>query len=136
MWESDEWRGKDSFDTFREVFEKAKLSKVDMVLLGGDLFHENKPSRNTLVNCLQILNEHCLGNEPIRFEVRRHQLQADILARMRSFVASVFVTAKRMLPPSPTTLSWMCSSVDTLYKLSSRACPPSTEVALRRQGAR
>jgi double-strand break repair protein MRE11 len=69
VWERDECRGNDSFASFREVFEIARHSQVDMVLLGGDLFHENNPSRSTLVKCLQILNEHCLGNDPIRFEV-------------------------------------------------------------------
>ena len=35
---------------------------VDMVLLGGDLFHENKPSRQAEIKCIQILRKHVLGN--------------------------------------------------------------------------
>lgn len=35
----------DSFITFDEVLSIGVKEKVDMVLLGGDLYHENKPSR-------------------------------------------------------------------------------------------
>jgi len=66
--ERDEWRGKDSFETFEEVFTLARREKVDLVLLCGDLFHENKPSRATLIRCLDILNRHCLGDDPIAFQ--------------------------------------------------------------------
>uniref|UniRef100_A0A915DHK9 Mre11 DNA-binding domain-containing protein n=1 Tax=Ditylenchus dipsaci TaxID=166011 RepID=A0A915DHK9_9BILA len=38
----------DSFDTFREVLKNGVDQNVDFVLLGGDLFHENNPSRETL----------------------------------------------------------------------------------------
>jgi double-strand break repair protein MRE11 len=35
----------DSFTTFAEILAIANERKVDFVLLGGDLFHDNKPSR-------------------------------------------------------------------------------------------
>jgi double-strand break repair protein MRE11 len=41
-------RGDDSFRALEEVFTLAKQQNVDMVLFGGDLFHDNKPSRKTL----------------------------------------------------------------------------------------
>lgn len=34
--------------SFEEVMQKAVELEVDMVLLGGDLFHDNKPSRATV----------------------------------------------------------------------------------------
>lgn len=40
-----------------------------MVLLGGDLFHDNKPSRTTLVRAVNILTEFCLNNNPVAFDV-------------------------------------------------------------------
>lgn len=43
--------------------------QVDFVLLGGDLFHENKPSRSTLVKAIEILRRHCLNDRPIQFQV-------------------------------------------------------------------
>ena len=39
--------GADSFDSFEEVLEIASLRKVDFVLLGGDLFHDHRPSAST-----------------------------------------------------------------------------------------
>ena len=37
----------DSFRTFNEVLETANNEDVDFVLLGGDLFHDNRPSATT-----------------------------------------------------------------------------------------
>lgn len=39
------------------------------MLLGGDLFHENKPSRSTLVKTIEILRRYCLSDRPVQFEV-------------------------------------------------------------------
>ena len=50
--ERDPIRGEDSFLAFEEVLGLAVANDVDMVLLAGDLFHENKPSRYTLWRCV------------------------------------------------------------------------------------
>jgi hypothetical protein len=42
-------QGLDSFAAFEEILGLARQHKVDMVLLSGDLFHQNKPSRNTML---------------------------------------------------------------------------------------
>ena len=55
----------DSFITFEEILEIATKENVDFVLLGGDLFHENRPSRFAENQCLQILKKHVYGNRPI-----------------------------------------------------------------------
>ena len=59
-------RGDDSFNTFDEIFRIAVEKKVDMVLLAGDLFHENKPSRKSLKRCMEILRDHCLGDREVK----------------------------------------------------------------------
>lgn len=66
--ERDQIRGQDSFLAFEEVLKIAKERKVDFLLLGGDLFHENKPSRQTLCRCIQLLRQYCLTSDRIRFE--------------------------------------------------------------------
>lgn len=43
--------------------------QVDFILLGGDLFHENKPSRTTLVKTIEILRRYCLNDHPVQFQV-------------------------------------------------------------------
>ena len=43
--EDDPIRKNDSFVTFEEILGHAVRLKVDALLLGGDIFHENKPSR-------------------------------------------------------------------------------------------
>ena len=41
-------RGTDSFAAFEEVLRLANDRGADFLLLAGDLFHDNKPSRRTL----------------------------------------------------------------------------------------
>lgn len=59
--EMDPVRSEDSFVTFEEVLSVACQEGVDLVLQGGDLFHENKPSRHTYNRTFQILKKYCLG---------------------------------------------------------------------------
>lgn len=40
-----------------------------MVLLGGDLFHDNKPSRLTLYKAVSLLRTYCFGDDPIQFQI-------------------------------------------------------------------
>ncbi|KAL2250749.1 UNVERIFIED_CONTAM: Double-strand break repair protein MRE11 [Sesamum indicum] len=67
--EKDEIRRHDSFQAFEEICSIAEQKQVDLILLGGDLFHENKPSRSTLVKAIEILRRHCLNDRPVQFQV-------------------------------------------------------------------
>ena len=67
--ERDPVRGDDSFVTFREVFELALQHEADMVLLAGDLFHDNKPSRKALHKCMEIMRDHVFGERKVGIEV-------------------------------------------------------------------
>ena len=40
-----------------------------MVLLAGDLFHDNKPSRRTLHKTMEILRRYCMGPDPVQFQI-------------------------------------------------------------------
>lgn len=44
-----------------------------MVLLGGDLFHENKPSRMAMYQVLKSLRANCLGDRPCALQVLSDQ---------------------------------------------------------------
>lgn len=69
--EKDPVRGDDSFRAFEEVLQIAKANEVDMVLLAGDLFHDNKPSRSTLIKTMRLLRETCMSpGGSIRIAVR------------------------------------------------------------------
>ena len=70
MWEKDEIRKNDSFAAFEEVLELAASLGVDALLLGGDLFHDNKPSRNTVVRAVDLISKYALNDRPIGFEAR------------------------------------------------------------------
>ncbi len=67
--EKDPVRSLDSFAAFEEVLSLAKSQKADLVLLAGDLFHDNKPSRACIVRTLDILRRYALGPNPVRFQV-------------------------------------------------------------------
>ena len=51
--ERDPVRGLDSFLAFEEVLATARSRGADAVLLAGDIFHENKPSRMTMFKTIQ-----------------------------------------------------------------------------------
>jgi double-strand break repair protein MRE11 len=67
--ERDPDRGMDSFAALEEVMYLAKHYQADMVLLGGDLFHENKPSRQTLHTTMDILRRYTMGPNPIHIQI-------------------------------------------------------------------
>jgi double-strand break repair protein MRE11 len=67
--ESDPVRGLDSFAAFEEVLYLAKnVYSCDLVLLAGDLFHDNRPSRRTLHKTLTLLRKYCLGDRPVKLQ--------------------------------------------------------------------
>ncbi|XP_074647490.1 double-strand break repair protein MRE11-like [Tubulanus polymorphus] len=67
--EKDAVRGNDSFVTFEEILKHAVRERVDSVLLGGDLFHENKPSRFAMNCATDLLRKYCTGNKPVEFDL-------------------------------------------------------------------
>ncbi|XP_060902544.1 double-strand break repair protein MRE11 [Labrus mixtus] len=71
--EKDAIRGNDSYNTFDEILKCAKTNQVDLILLGGDLFHENKPTRRCLHNCITMLRKYCMGDSPIHFNILSDQ---------------------------------------------------------------
>jgi double-strand break repair protein MRE11 len=62
-------RGDDSWKAFHEIMCLARERDVDMVLLAGDLFHENKPSRKAMYKVMQSLRMNCLGEKPCELEM-------------------------------------------------------------------
>ena len=66
--EKDPVRGNDSQNSFEEIFQLAADNQVDFVLLGGDLFHENKPSRRSLHFAFSTLRRYCMGDKPCSIE--------------------------------------------------------------------
>ncbi|CAI2189894.1 8209_t:CDS:2, partial [Funneliformis geosporum] len=73
--EQDPIRGTDSFNTFKEILQHARDNNVDMILLGGDLFHENKPSLYTLNETIKLLREFTVGDKKVDFKVTSNQLK-------------------------------------------------------------
>lgn len=67
--ERDHIRGDDSWKSFHEVMCLAKEKDVDMVLLAGDLFHENKPSRKAMYQVMRSLRMNCYGEKPCELEM-------------------------------------------------------------------
>ncbi|TKR78226.1 hypothetical protein L596_019067 [Steinernema carpocapsae] len=55
-------------NTFEEILQKAIKYDADFVLLAGDLFHENNPSREIFLGVSRKLRQHCLSSRPVNFE--------------------------------------------------------------------
>ncbi|KAJ1639356.1 Metallo-dependent phosphatase-like protein [Pavlovales sp. CCMP2436] len=71
--EKDPVRGDDSFLAFEEVLQRAQENECDFLLLAGDLFHDNKPSRKTMQRCMELLRDNCLGSREVRFTITSNQ---------------------------------------------------------------
>ena len=65
------------FAAFEEILMLARSTRCDLVLLSGDLFHENKPSRRTLYRTMEILRRFSLGSRPVKFRVS-NDVRADL----------------------------------------------------------
>ena len=57
----------------KEILQYAQEQAVDLVLLGGDLFHDNKPSRSTIVRAIDIFTRYTLSDKPVNFQVLSNQ---------------------------------------------------------------
>eukprot|EP01036_Dinobryon_divergens_P028379 gene28380-37312_t len=71
--ERDPIRCDDCFAAFEEILQTAKSKQADFILLAGDLFHENKPSRRTLHSTIELLRLYCLGSDPVYIEILNDQ---------------------------------------------------------------
>ncbi|XP_029655594.1 double-strand break repair protein MRE11-like [Octopus sinensis] len=71
--EKDPIRGDDSFITFEEILQQAVSNSVDLILLGGDLFHDNRPSCNTLHRTANLIRKYCFGCGDCRFQILSDQ---------------------------------------------------------------
>jgi hypothetical protein len=67
--ERDAIRGDDSWRSFDEAMSVARERDVDMILLAGDLFHDNKPSRKSMYQVMRSLRTNCLGDKPCELEM-------------------------------------------------------------------
>jgi double-strand break repair protein MRE11 len=67
--ERDAYRGHDSFASFEEALYNAKEKNCDLVIHAGDMFHENKPSRQTMHSAMTLFRKYCLGDDPVYFTV-------------------------------------------------------------------
>lgn len=67
--EKDPVRKDDSFRSFEELLQVGVRQKVDFILFGGDLFHENKPSRPTIVRTMELLRKYTWSNQPVMFDI-------------------------------------------------------------------
>lgn len=72
--EKDGVRGEDSFIAFEEVLSNAVQYDADLVLLGGDLFHDAKPSPSCMFKCTEIVRKYCFGDKPVSIELLSDQV--------------------------------------------------------------
>lgn len=63
-------RGNDSFEAFEEVLQIAREESVDFLLLGGDLFHDVNPSKETMHKCINLLRSNIFGDREVSIRLR------------------------------------------------------------------
>lgn len=62
--ETDPLLSLDSFNAFEEVLRGGE--DCDLMIIAGDLFHNNRPSRFTMYRTIQLLKKHVLGDKEIK----------------------------------------------------------------------
>ncbi|CDW60106.1 Mre11 DNA bind and Metallophos domain containing protein [Trichuris trichiura] len=67
--ETDPVRRDDSTNTFEEILKIATDRKVDALLLGGDLFHDNRPSRAVYHKCVELLRKYCFYDRTVNISL-------------------------------------------------------------------
>lgn len=67
--ERDPVRGNDSINTFKEILDIATYHEVDLVLCAGDLFHDHKPSSQSIIQTMSLLRQYCLNDNPINIQL-------------------------------------------------------------------
>ena len=69
---------------------------VDMVLLAGDLFHENKPSRKSMYQVMRSLRMNCYGEKPCELEMlsdSTENFQGSVSYFPRGLMLKIFIRA-------------------------------------------
>ncbi|VDK46254.1 unnamed protein product [Anisakis simplex] len=61
-------RDLDSIRALEEVLQIAIKQNVDFILLGGDLYHENNPSREMQHRVTRLLRRYCLNERPVALQ--------------------------------------------------------------------
>jgi len=54
--------GGDTYTTFEEILFLAQEKNVDFILLGGDLFHDSKPTPRCIHDCMSLIRKYCMGD--------------------------------------------------------------------------
>jgi double-strand break repair protein MRE11 len=54
--------GGDTYTTFEEILCVAEKKNVDLILLGGDLFHDSKPTPRCSHDCMSLMRKYCMGD--------------------------------------------------------------------------
>ncbi|TIA89162.1 hypothetical protein E3P81_03065 [Wallemia ichthyophaga] len=67
--ERDPVRGADSINTLREILDLSVQNDVDFILCAGDLFHEHKPSTQSVISVMSLLREYCLNDRPVSIQL-------------------------------------------------------------------
>ena len=52
-----------------QVFRIASEEAVDLVIISGNLFHDNRPSRKVMQHAVETLRNHCLGDREVAIEL-------------------------------------------------------------------
>jgi len=109
--EKEETRRDDSFLAVQEVFEKSYQNNADFLLLGGDLFHENTPSKYTLNRTFEIFNNNVLGHRDHQFKTLSTEWNLNYLNPSLQISMPVFIVHGNHDDPSVDT---RISAIDLL----------------------
>ena len=114
-----------------------QLPQVDFILLAGDLFHENRPSRDCLYQVMSLLREYTLGDKPIQIELLSDPDEGKAtgvsyvnLPPFQRALFSMFIASQQSTTKTPTSTSQFLFSQFTETMMTHKALGQSVLLVL------
>ena len=73
-------------DNYKKILRYAKQQDVDFIVHSGDLFDENKPTRRTMFETMNLLRKYCMGAGNHCFQVNHVDRHAGLASEGLNFL--------------------------------------------------
>lgn len=129
-YEKDANRKDDSFLALEEVLIAANQQECDFIILGGDLFHDNNPTKYTLNRTMRMFSQHVLGDNTIKFETLSQASELNYLDKNLNIKLPIFIIHGNHDDPSADTNISAINLMQSAHYLNYMKCVISEETVI------
>ena len=131
-YEKDTNRREDSFLALEEVLKAANDQECDFIILGGDLFHDNNPTKYTLNRTMRMFSQHVLGDNSVKFETLSESSELNYLDKNLNVKMPVFIIHGNHDDPSADTNISAINLMQSAHYLNYMKCVISEDTVIVR----